>query len=164
MVTIVQRVLTASVRVDGEVVGEIGPGLLALVAVTQTDGPEQVAWTARKLTGLRIFRNGDKYFDLDVAQSGGSILLVSNFTVAAATRQGRRPSFDAAADPDTGRKLFDELIEAVRATGVPVATGRFGADMKVELVNDGPATFILNSGDAENTNALSPQTGTDGHR
>ncbi|MDB5301776.1 MAG: dtD [Phycisphaerales bacterium] len=145
MISIVQRVLSAAVRVDGEIVGQIGPGLLALVAVTRSDGAEQVAWTARKLTGLRIFRNGDKHFDLDVGQSGGGILLVSNFTVAAATRQGRRPSFDAAADPDTGRKWFEALVEAVRATGIPVATGSFGADMKVELVNDGPATFIVDS-------------------
>ncbi|HWE96794.1 MAG TPA: D-aminoacyl-tRNA deacylase [Tepidisphaeraceae bacterium] len=145
MLCVVQRVLRASVEVDGETVGEIGPGLLALVAVTQSDGPEQVAWIARKLAGLRIFRNGDKHFDLDASQSGGGILLVSNFTVSAATRQGRRPSFDAAADPDTGRKFFDALTQGVRATGVPVATGRFGADMKVELVNDGPATFILDS-------------------
>jgi D-tyrosyl-tRNA(Tyr) deacylase len=145
MISIVQRVLSAAVRVDGEIVGQIGPGMLALVAVTRSDGAEQVAWTARKLTGLRIFRNGDKHFDLDVGQSGGGILLVSNFTVAAATRQGRRPSFDAAADPDTGRKWFEALVEAVRATGIPVATGSFGADMKVELVNDGPATFIVDS-------------------
>jgi D-tyrosyl-tRNA(Tyr) deacylase len=147
MLSVIQRVLSATVRVDGETVGEIGPGLLALVAVTQSDGPEQVAWMARKLTGLRIFRNGDKHFDLDIGQSGGGILLVSNFTVSAATRQGRRPSFDAAADPTTARRWFDALVEAVRATGVPLATGRFGADMKVELVNDGPATFILDSGD-----------------
>ncbi|MDB5331953.1 MAG: D-tyrosyl-tRNA(Tyr) deacylase, partial [Phycisphaerales bacterium] len=99
MLSVIQRVLSATVRVDGETVGEIGPGLLALVAVTQSDGSEQVAWMARKLTGLRIFRNGDKHFDLDIGQSGGGILLVSNFTVSAATRQGRRPSFDAAADP-----------------------------------------------------------------
>jgi D-tyrosyl-tRNA(Tyr) deacylase len=147
MLSVIQRVLSATVRVDGETVGEIGPGLLALVAVTQSDGPERVAWMTRKLTGLRIFRNGDKHFDLDIGQSGGGILLVSNFTVSAATRQGRRPSFDAAADTTTARKWFDALVEAVRATGVPVATGRFGADMKVELVNDGPATFILDSGD-----------------
>jgi D-tyrosyl-tRNA(Tyr) deacylase len=145
MIAILQRVLSASVTVDGRNVGQIGPGLLALVAITKTDGPEQIAWMARKIVGLRIFRNGDKHFDLDVQQSGGSVLLVSNFTVAAATRQGRRPSFDAAADPQAGRAGFDALVEAVRATGVTVATGEFGADMQVQLVNDGPVTVILDS-------------------
>ena len=100
---------------------------------------------ARKIVGLRIFRNGDKHFDLDVQQAGGSVLLVSNFTVAAATRQGRRPSFDAAADPAAGRIGFDALVEGVHATGVNVAAGQFGADMKVELVNDGPVTVILDT-------------------
>ena len=100
---------------------------------------------ARKIVGLRIFRNGDKHFDIDVQQSGGSVLLVSNFTVAAATRQGRRPSFDAAADPQAGLVGFNALVEAVRATGVPVATGEFGADMQVKLVNDGPVTVIVDS-------------------
>jgi D-tyrosyl-tRNA(Tyr) deacylase len=145
MITVLQRVLNASVAVDGRIVGQIGPGLVALVAITKADGADQIAWMARKLTGLRIFANADKNFDLDVQQTGGSILLVSNFTVAAATRQGRRPSFDLAADPDAGRKGFDALVEAVRATGINVATGEFGADMQVQLVNDGPVTVILDS-------------------
>ena len=145
MIAILQRVLRASVTVDEKLIGEIGPGLLALVAITASDGPVQIAWMARKIVGLRIFRNGDKHFDLDVQQAGGSVLLVGNFTVAAATRHGRRPSFDAAADPAAGRLAFDALVEAVRATGIPVATGQFGADMKVELVNDGPVTVIVDS-------------------
>ena len=145
MIAILQRVLRASVTVDEKIVGQIGPGLLALIAITKADGPEQIAWMARKIVGLRIFRNGDKHFDIDVQQAGGGVLLVSNFTVAAATRQGRRPSFDAAADPETGRKIFDALVEAVRGIGVPVATGQFGADMQVELVNDGPVTVIVDS-------------------
>ena len=145
MIVVLQRVLRASVTVDNEIVGQIGHGLLALVAVTKADGPEQIAWMARKIVGMRIFRNGDKHFDIDVQQAGGSILLVSNFTVAAATKQGRRPSFDGAADPTAGRIGFDSLVEAVRATGVTVATGVFGADMQVELVNDGPVTVIVDS-------------------
>ena len=145
MIAILQRVLSASVSVDGEIVGEIAHGIVALVAVTKNDGPEQIEWMARKIVGLRIFRAGDKHFDLDVQQAGGSVLLISNFTVSAATRQGRRPSFDAAADPQNARALFDALVEAIRATGVTVTTGQFGADMKVELINDGPATFILDS-------------------
>jgi D-tyrosyl-tRNA(Tyr) deacylase len=146
MIAVVQRVLSASVRVDGQAIGQIGAGLLALVAVTKTDTETDVAWMARKLVGLRIFRNGDKHFDFDVKQAGGSILLVSNFTVAAATRQGRRPGFDAAADPQSGRKWFDALVQATAAAGVQVATGEFGADMKVELINDGPVTVLLASG------------------
>ena len=145
MISIIQRVTRAAVRVEGQVVGQIDSGLLALVSVTKDDDAEDVAWMARKLMGLRIFRNGDKHFDLDVTQAGGKILLVSNFTVSAATRQGRRPSFDAAADPANGRKWFDAFVEAVRSSGVVVETGQFGADMQIELVNDGPATFILDS-------------------
>jgi D-tyrosyl-tRNA(Tyr) deacylase len=145
MLAVVQRVTSARVRVNERIVGEIGLGLLALVCVTKSDALQDIEWMVRKLTGLRIFRQGDKHFDQDVGQIGGGILLVSNFTVAAATRQGRRPSFDAAADPVAGRKIFDALVDASRAAGAKVETGEFGADMKIELVNDGPATFILDS-------------------
>jgi D-aminoacyl-tRNA deacylase len=145
MIAIIQRVTSANVRVQGLSVGQIDVGLLALVSVVKSDGADDVPWMARKMTGLRIFRNGDKHFDQDVTQVGGKILLVSNFTVAAATRQGRRPSFEAAADPVNGRKWFDALVEATRAAGVAVETGQFGADMQIELVNDGPATFVLDS-------------------
>ena len=145
MIAVVQRVSEARVVVKGETVGAIGPGLLALVAVQVDDTAEDVKWMAGKLTTLRIFRNGEKHFDVDVQQSGGSMLLVSNFTVAGKTKQGRRPSFDAAAKPDVGRKLFDELVSAVKASGIKTATGEFGADMTVSLVNDGPSTFIVDS-------------------
>jgi len=145
VLAVVQRVTSASVSVAGEIVGQIDAGLLALVAVVKGDTQSDVDWTARKLVGLRIFRNCDKHFDLDVTQVGGKILLVSNFTVAAATRQGRRPGFDAAADPQTGRLWFDALVQATRATGVPVETGQFGADMQIALVNDGPVTVLLDS-------------------
>ena len=146
MICVVQRVCEAKVDVDGQTVGRIGPGMLVLAAVQREDTAEDVQWTANKLIGLRIFRSGDKHFDIDVKQAGGSVLLVSNFTVAGATRKGRRPSFDGAAPPDMGRKLFDDLVAAVRALGVEVQTGQFGADMKVSLTNDGPATFIVSSG------------------
>ena len=145
MIAVVQRVAEASVVVEGETVGRIGPGLLVLAAVHRADTAADVTWTANKLAGLRIFRNGDKYFDADVKQVGGSILLVSNFTVAANTREGRRPSFIAAAETERGRELFDQLVDAVRGLGVPVETGRFGADMLVSLVNDGPVTVIVDS-------------------
>ena len=147
MIAVVQRVMRASVTVESDLVGEIGPGLVVLAAVHRTDTDADITWTANKLAGLRIFRGNDgiQHFDLDVRQAGGSVLLVSNFTVAAATRHGRRPSFDAAAPPEAGRERFDRLVEAVRALGVSVATGRFGADMEVSLVNDGPVTVILDS-------------------
>lgn len=145
MIAVIQRVTEAKVVVGGEVVGQIGAGVLVLVAVHAEDTAEDIQWMAGKLTSLRIFRNEGKHFDLDVRQIGGGILLVSNFTVAGQTRKGRRPSLDAAASPEVGAKLFEELVRAVRATGIPTATGRFGADMQVSLTNDGPVTFIVDS-------------------
>ena len=145
MIAIVQRVTEAKVEVNGRVVGQIGHGALVLVAVHVEDTRADVEWMAGKLSGLRVFRNGDKHFDIDVREAKGSMLLVSNFTVAAQTRKGRRPSFDQAAGGEVGRKWFDELVAMVRAAGVPVATGEFGADMLVSLTNDGPSTFILDS-------------------
>ena len=145
MITIVQRVSEAQVVVAGEVVGRIGPGILALAAVARGDTEKEIEWTAAKLVGLRIFRTDGKHFDKDVKEIGGSILLVSNFTVAASTRQGRRPSLDGAAEPAVAAAMFQKLVEATRRQGVPVETGRFAADMKVSLIHDGPATFILDS-------------------
>jgi D-tyrosyl-tRNA(Tyr) deacylase len=145
MIAVVQRVTQASVVVDGRTVGQTGPGLLVLVAVHKTDAASDVTWTANKLCTLRIFRGGDAHFELDVKQANGSVLLVSNFTVAAQTRHGRRPSFDEAANPETGRRLFDQLVETVKTLGVPVQTGEFGADMLVSLANDGPVTVIVDS-------------------
>lgn len=145
MKAVVQRVSEARVVVDGRVVGEIGRGIVVLAAVERDDTPADIEWTANKLVGLRIFPNGEKQYDLDVKQIGGGVLLVSNFTVAADTGNGRRPSLIGAASPDVGRVLFDQLVEAVRKTGVTVATGEFGADMKVSLVNDGPVTLRVES-------------------
>ena len=147
MITIVQRVSEATVSVDGQIVGAIGPGLVVLAAVVRDDTDRDLQWTAAKLAGLRIFRSADgqKHFDRDVCEVGGSVLLVSNFTVSASTRQGRRPSLDRAADPATAEAMFAKFVDAVRAQQVPVQTGRFAADMKVALVNDGPATFVLDS-------------------
>jgi D-tyrosyl-tRNA(Tyr) deacylase len=147
MIAVVQRVTEARVKVENTLVGEIGNGLLALVSIVREDEAKDIAWMAAKLTSLRVFRDasGEKHFDRSVVEVGGAILLVSNFTIAADTKKGRRPSFDGAAVPEVGRMLFDQLIDAVRATGVAVATGEFGGDMRVSLVNDGPATFIVNS-------------------
>lgn len=143
MIAVVQRVTEAQVMVNGAAVGAISRGIAALIAVQRDDTVEDVNWMAGKLAALRIFRNGEKHFDLDVKQVGGSILLVSNFTVAAETRKGRRPSLDGAASPAEGKQLFDQLVETVKAMGIPVATGEFGADMRVTLTNEGPATFIV---------------------
>jgi len=145
MIAIVQRVSEASVSVDGDVVGRIGRGTVALVAVTKTDTNVEADWMAAKLVALRIFRANEKHFEADVTQVGGSILLISNFTVSAKTKKGRRPSLDAAAEPSRAQELFDYLVSAVRKLNVPVETGRFGADMRVSLTNEGPATFILDS-------------------
>jgi D-tyrosyl-tRNA(Tyr) deacylase len=147
MIAIVQRVKEANVVVDNESVGAIGPGLLVLASVVQDDTPAECEWMAQKLATLRIFRSDDgtKHFDRDVTQIRGAMLLVSNFTVAAQTRKGRRPSLDGAAEPARAEQLFNQFVEACRATGVPVATGRFGANMQVHLINDGPATFVVES-------------------
>lgn len=147
MIAVVQRVTEARVVVEGRTVGGIGAGLLVLAAVERGDTAVDVEWTANKLAGLRIFRNGEKHFDLDVKQVGGAMLLVSNFTVAGETKKGRRPSLEGAASPEEGRVMFEAFVEAVRKLGVPVATGEFGADMKVSLTNDGPVTFLVRSRD-----------------
>jgi D-aminoacyl-tRNA deacylase len=145
MIAVVTRVQSASVTVDGEVVGQIQQGLLALVGVTRDDAEAQIDWMARKLLGLRIFRNGLKHFDLDVSQAGGQVLLVSNFTVSGRTCKGRRPSLDLASPPELAEPVFNRLVERVRASGIVTQTGRFRADMLVQSVNDGPVTFILDS-------------------
>jgi D-tyrosyl-tRNA(Tyr) deacylase len=148
MIAVVQRVTEARVVVDEKVVGEIGQGLLVLAAVESDDTAEQLQWMANKLVGLRIFRSPSepqKHFDLDVQQVSGAILLVSNFTIAAETRKGRRPSLGGALAPDAAAGMFERFVEMVRATGVRVETGIFGASMKVSLVNDGPATFIVDT-------------------
>jgi D-tyrosyl-tRNA(Tyr) deacylase len=145
MICVIQRVSHAAVEVQGRVVGQISRGLVVLAAVHRDDTADDINWTARKLAALRVFPRDERNFDQDVTQVGGSILLVSNFTVAADCRKGRRPTLEAAADPATGRTRFDELIAATRALGVAVQTGQFGADMQVSLSNDGPVTLVLDS-------------------
>jgi D-tyrosyl-tRNA(Tyr) deacylase len=145
MICVIQRVSEASVWVAGEAVARIGAGMVVLVSVHAADQDEDVGWTARKLSSLRIFAEGERNFERDVIEVGGSILLVSNFTVAAETSKGRRPSLSPAASPEIGREKFDRLVAAVRALVPDTQNGQFGADMKVSLVNDGPVTFLLNS-------------------
>lgn len=140
---VLQRVSSAEVRVGGEVVGRIGRGLVVLAGVENGDTSRDVDWAARKLVGLRVFDDGDGRMNLDLAAADGAVLVVSQFTLAGSLRRGRRPSFDRAAPPTQAEPLVDELVAAVRAHGVAVETGRFRAHMEVDLVNDGPVTFVL---------------------
>jgi D-tyrosyl-tRNA(Tyr) deacylase len=147
MIAVVTRVISAAVEVDGRTVGQIGHGLLVLAAVCRDDTDADLQWMSEKLVSLRVFRDesGEKHFDRDVRQVGGSLLLVSNFTVAAATAKGRRPSLDAAMPPAEASQVFARFVEMVRQQGVTVETGQFGASMRVSSVNDGPVTFIVDS-------------------
>ncbi|MBE0592784.1 MAG: D-tyrosyl-tRNA(Tyr) deacylase [Gemmatimonadales bacterium] len=143
MRVVLQRVREASVSVDGRVVAGIGPGLLLLVGFTASDGDDVVAWMAEKVLGLRIFGDEQGKMNRSLADVGGAVLVVSQFTLYGDTSRGRRPSFIDAAPPALAEPLYERLAEAVRQSGVPVATGVFGAMMDVALVNDGPVTLIL---------------------
>jgi D-tyrosyl-tRNA(Tyr) deacylase len=140
---VLQRVGRAGVEVDGIWLGAIDRGLLVLVGIEKGDGEGEVAAAAEKVRNLRLFEDDQGKMNLDVVQAGGAVLLVSQFTLAASTDRGRRPSFDAAAPPERARELFDRLAGALRAQGLAVETGSFGAHMRVELVNEGPVTFVL---------------------
>jgi D-aminoacyl-tRNA deacylase len=143
MRAVVQRVSRASVTVDGEQVGAIGPGLCVLVGVTHDDDEAAAARLADKVWGLRILPDDDGVMNRSVADTGGAVLVVSQFTLYGDTRKGRRPSYVAAARPEHAEPLIDHLVGELRGKGAPVATGRFRADMAVELVNDGPVTLLL---------------------
>ena len=143
MRAIVQRVSRAKVDIAGETVGAIGPGLLVLLGITHADTPENVRWLAEKIAGLRIFADEAGKMNRDVMEIGGGALIVSQFTLYGDCRKGRRPSFVDAAPPPIAIPLYEAFLDALRALGVPVAAGRFGADMQVELVNDGPVTLIV---------------------
>jgi len=143
MIALIQRVQRAHVEVQGAVIGRIAAGLLALVAVQPADGVPQVRRLLDRILGYRVFADAAGRMNLSLAESGGGLLLVSQFTLAADTRKGMRASFTAAAPPALAARLFAELLEQARARHAPVASGRFGADMQVHLVNDGPVTFWL---------------------
>lgn len=145
MRSVIQRVQQASVTVDGEVIGAIGPGLVALVGVTHTDTPELARKLAAKIAGLRIFEDPDGRMGVSVDEIGAdrSVLVVSQFTLYGDTSRGRRPGWSAAAPGDVAEPLIDELIAELRRLDIDVASGRFGADMAVALVNDGPVTLIV---------------------
>jgi D-aminoacyl-tRNA deacylase len=145
MIALIQRVLSADVHVGTERVGAIGPGLLALVAVEPADDEARCRRMAERLLGYRVFSDAEGRMNRSLADTGGGLLLVSQFTLAADTRQGMRPSFTSAAPPEVGRREFDRLLALCRAAHPTVETGRFGAHMVVSLVNDGPVTFRLES-------------------
>lgn len=158
MKVILQRVTQASVKVGEETVGQIGPGVLLLVGITHSDGQEQADWLAAKIAGLRIFpaTHGASGFDRNVAEIGGAVLLVSQFTLYGETRKGRRPDFIQAARSEHAAPLIEYFAAQLRAQGLTVHMGRFGADMQVHLVNDGPVTLIL-----EKTSEAAPASDAD---
>lgn len=143
MRAVVQRVADATVTVDGETVGTIGRGLAVLVGVAPTDTVADAQALADKLAGLRIFRDDADKMNLSVSDVAGAVLVVSQFTLYGDTRRGRRPSFVGAAQPDLAEPLVEAVVAAIEASGVPTATGRFGANMSVALTNDGPVTLVL---------------------
>jgi D-tyrosyl-tRNA(Tyr) deacylase len=146
MRAVIQRVRRARVTVDGQVTGEIGPGLLVLAGVTEGDTAEDRDWLARKIVQMRIFDDHAGVMNRSVQDAGGDMLAVSQFTLFASTRKGNRPSYSAAARPEAAKPAFDALVaELARLLGKPVPTGVFGAMMQVELVNNGPVTILLDS-------------------
>ena len=145
MRAVVQRVSSSRVSVDGDVVGEIGPGLMVLLGVIEGDTHEDMVYTAEKVVNLRIFEDDDGKMNRSLLDTGGELLVVSQFTLAGDCRKGRRPSFISAASPDEGERLYEEFSQHVRDLGVKVANGQFQAMMNVELINHGPVTILVDS-------------------
>lgn len=145
MKAVLQRVTRAAVEVDGQVVGRIGAGLLVLLGVAKGDGERDLLYIVEKIQTLRIFADHDGKMNRALGDVGGALLLVSQFTLLGDTTKGRRPGFDLAAPPDEARALYEGTVNRLRAAGVLVETGIFGAHMQVELLNDGPVTFLLDS-------------------
>lgn len=145
MRAVVQRVTEAKVTVDGQVTGQIQSGVMVLLGVTHSDTEQDAEYLAKKIAELRIFPDDEGRLNRGLAEAGGALLAVSQFTLYADCRKGRRPSFIAAAGPDQARALYDHFVKAARATGVPVETGVFQAMMQVSLVNDGPVTLVIDS-------------------
>ncbi|MEM7455085.1 MAG: D-aminoacyl-tRNA deacylase [Planctomycetota bacterium] len=145
MRAVIQRVLSASVVVDGQTVGEVGNGLLVLLGVEKEDNDQDLKYLAEKTIGLRIFNDVDGKMNRSIEDAGGEMLVVSQFTLLGDTRKGKRPSFIKAADPETGNRMYTEFVDFVRDKGIKCETGQFQADMKVHLINDGPVTILLDS-------------------
>ena len=145
MIAVVQRVTRASVRVGGEVVGSIGPGLVVLVAIERDDEERHLDWLSGKVVEMRVFDDNDGRMNRSALEVGGDLLVVSQFTLAGDLTRGRRPGFERAAPPETARTMFEGLVERLRRHPLRVETGRFREHMEVDLVNDGPVTLILRS-------------------
>ena len=146
MIAVLQRVSEATVRIDGQVRGQIGRGFLVLLGITHTDTTDDVVWLAKKITGMRIFSDDTGKMNLDLAAVGGNVLLISQFTLHAETKKGNRPSFIKAARPEMAIPLYEQLIAQLSAgMGKPIQTGEFGADMQVSLINDGPVTIVIDT-------------------
>jgi len=143
MLALIQRVSEASVSISAERIASIGPGVLALIAVERGDGPAEVERMADRLLKFRLFADGEGRMNLDIGSAKADLLLVPQFTLAADTDSGNRPSFSGSAPPDEARELFDALTRRIQSLGQAVATGRFGAEMQVALVNEGPVTFSI---------------------
>ncbi|SRR6056297_606706 len=140
---VIQRVTSASVAVDGEIVGRCGRGMLVLIGVGQGDGDDQARWLAKKTAELRVFPDEEDKMNRSIVDVGGSALVVSQFTLLADCRKGRRPAFTGAAEPAEADRLYRLYAECLRDAGVPTETGIFAADMQVELINDGPVTLVI---------------------
>lgn len=143
MKAVIQRVISASVSVEGRITGQIGQGIMVLLGVEKGDAEAQAEWLAEKIINLRIFSDANGKMNLSLQEISGSLLIVSQFTLAGNCAKGKRPSFDTAAPPDEGKRLYDYFINVATRSGLPVETGIFQADMQVALVNDGPVTFVL---------------------
>lgn len=145
MRAVVQRVTQASVTVSGETIGAIGPGLVVLLGVADGDGPADIEYVASKVAGLRVFRDEAGKMNLSVVDTGGAVLVVSQFTLLGDVRRGRRPAFDGAAPPSSARAIYEAFIGRLRAAGLTVESGQFQAEMLVALVNEGPVTILIDS-------------------
>jgi D-tyrosyl-tRNA(Tyr) deacylase len=143
MKALIQRVNCAQVTVDEKIIGQINKGLLIFLGIAEGDSEKEIDYLIEKIINLRIFENQDKKFDLSLKEINGEALIVSQFTLYGSCNRGRRPEFVSAAKPDKAKKLYEKFIEKFRQTGIVVATGEFGVYMKVNLENDGPATFVL---------------------
>jgi len=146
MIAVIQRVSEASVTIGGAIKEQIQIGFLVLLGISHTDTDEDVTWLSKKIVGMRVFNDGDDKMNLDLAAVGGSILLISQFTLHASTKKGNRPGFTEAARPETAIPLYERMIAQLTTDlGQPIQTGEFGADMKVSLLNDGPVTIIVDT-------------------
>ncbi|MEO0552250.1 MAG: D-aminoacyl-tRNA deacylase [Bacteroidota bacterium] len=148
MIVVVQRVSEASAKIEGHIKGTIGPGVVVLLGIEEGDAMEDITWLSNKIVNLRIFNDPDGVMNKSILQTGGGVLLISQFTLHASTKKGNRPSYIKAAKPNIAIPLYEQFIsQLAKDLGKPISTGEFGADMKVSLVNDGPITIIIDTKD-----------------